>query len=285
MYGRHKTFILGFVMTMKSIILIAKELPVATERPLNQILTCKFLQDHIELLFACIIGRGGSNNNPNTLQFKYAMQNRLLKNSIVTSSKANVMSFNEYCTGSLFSLKLTKHRSPIQDHPQDNEIGDEEAKALPENLDQIPLSDFTENILYYIAGFLVHNVMKTLDCCQCSEALALDCTADEHDYVPAPFSLFLIRKNNGGLVEASHGVQKIITLCEKIFREKVKGTRKDEMRINSKDLLIRQMTNDILRADGESLRTYFPSFAEHAHENDPVFEDYHLTQIGKMLIA
>ena len=67
------------------------------------------------------------------------------------------------------------------------------------------------------------------------EALTLDCTADEHDYVPAPFSLFLIRKNNGGLVEASYGVQKIITLCEKIFREKVKGTRKDDMRINSKE--------------------------------------------------
>ena len=84
--------------------------------------------------------------------------------------------------------------------------------------------------------------MKNLDCCQCSEALALDCTADEHDYVPAPFSLFLSRKNNGWLVEASYGVQKIITLCEKIFREKVKGTRKDDMRINSKEFLIRKMT-------------------------------------------
>ena len=82
-------------------------------------------------------------------------------------------------------------------------------------------------------------------------------------------------------MEASYGVQKIITLCEKIFREKVKGTRKDDMRINSKEFLIRKMTNDILKARGESVRTYFPSFAEHAHENDPVFEDDHLTQIVK----
>ena len=121
------------------------------------------------------------------------------------------MSFNEYCTGSLFSLKWTKHRSPIQEDPQDDEVSDEEAKALSENLDKIALSDFTENIIYYIAGFIVRNVMKNLDCSQCSEALTLDCTADEHDYVPAPFSCFLIRKNNGGLVEASYGVQKIIT--------------------------------------------------------------------------
>ena len=282
-YGRRKTFILGFVMTMKSIIVIAKELLVATEIPFNYILTYKFSQDHIELLFACIRGRGGSNNNPNTLQFKYAMRNLLLKNSIVASSKANVMSFNEYCTGSLFSLKWTKHRSPIQEDPQDDEVSDEEAKALSENLDKIALSDFTENIIYYIAGFIVRNVMKNLDCPQCSEALTLDCTADEHDYVPAPFSLFLIRKNNGGLVKASYGVQKIITLCEKIYREKVKETRKDDMKINSKEFLIRKMTNDILRARGESLRTYFPSFAEHAHENDPAFEDDHLTQIVKKI--
>ena len=65
---------------------------------------------------------------------------------------------------------------------------------------------------------------------------------------------------------------------------KVKGTRKDDVRINSKDFLIRKMTHDIPRAHGESLRTCFQSFAEHAHENDPVFEDDHLTQIVKKIV-
>ena len=178
---------------------------------------------------------------------------------------------------------MEKHRSPIQEYPQNDEVSDEEAKALSESLDKIALSDFTENIIYYIAGFIVRNVMKNIDFSPCSEALILDCTVDEHDYEPGPFSLFLTRKNNGGLVEASHGVQKIITLCEKIFWERVKGTRKEEMKISSKDFLIRKMTNDMLRARGESLRTYFPSFADHAHENEPVFEDDHLTQIVKKL--
>ena len=44
------------------------------------------------------------------------------------------------------------------------------------------------------------------------------------------------------------------------------------------------MTNDIPRARGESLRTYFPSFAEHAHENDPLFQDDYLTQIAKKFV-
>ena len=69
-FSRRKTFILGFLMTMKSIMSIAKELLTAPERPFNYVLTYKFFQDHIELLFACIRGRGGNKNNPNTLQFK-----------------------------------------------------------------------------------------------------------------------------------------------------------------------------------------------------------------------
>ena len=203
-YSRRKTFILGFEMTMKSVLLIAKELLVTTDRPFNYILRYKFSQDHIDLLFACIRGRGGSNNNPNTLQFKYAMRNLLLKNSIIASSKANVMAFNEHCTSSLFSLKWTKHRSPTNEHPQSDEMSAEEAKALPESLDKIALSEFCENIIYYIAGFIVRKVIKNIDCSQCSEALILHCTADEHDYTPPHFSLFLIRKNNGGLVQASY---------------------------------------------------------------------------------
>eukprot|EP00795_Rhopilema_esculentum_P011471 gene11471-21685_t len=259
-FSRRKTFILGFLMTMKSIMSIAKELLTAPERPFNYVLTYKFSQDHIELLFACIRGRGGNNNNPNTLQFKYAIRNLLLKNSIVASSQANVMSFDENCTGSLFSLKWTKHRSPICEYPSnDDEMTDEDANALSESLDRISLSNFSENIIYYIAGFIVRRIIKKLDCSQCSEALILNCMSEEHDYVTAPFSLFLDRKNNGGLIKVSFGVHKLITLCEKSFRERVKGTRKGDMKINSQVGLIRRMTNGVLRSQGENLSKLFPS--------------------------
>eukprot|EP00795_Rhopilema_esculentum_P001042 gene1042-15371_t len=273
-FSRRKTFILGFLMTMKSIMSIAKELLTAPERPFNYVLTYKFSQDHIELLFACIRGRGGNNNNPNTLQFKYAIRNLLLKNSIVASSQANVMSFDENCTGSLFSLKWTKHRSPICEYPSnDDEMTDEDANALSESLDRISLSNFSENIIYYIAGFIVRRIIKKLDCSQCSEALILNCMSEEHDYVTAPFSLFLDRKNNGGLIKVSFGVHKLITLCEKSFRERVKGTRKGDMKINSQVGLIRRMTNGVLRSQGENLSKLFPSFSKHAHEIDPTKQD------------
>ena len=41
-FSRRKTFILGFLMTMKSIMSIAKELLTASERPFNYVLTYKF---------------------------------------------------------------------------------------------------------------------------------------------------------------------------------------------------------------------------------------------------
>ena len=144
------------------------------------------------------------------------------------------------------------------------------------------MPDISENIIYYIAGLTVRNVIQNIDCAQRSEAPTLDRTADDYDYVPPPFSLFLIRKNNGVLVEASCGVQKIIC-CKELCRERVKGAGKRGMKITSKDFLIWKMTNEVLRTRGESLRTYFPSFAEHAHENDPLFWDDCLTQIIKKI--
>ena len=106
------------------------------------------------------------------------MRKILIKNSIVASSKASIMSFNEYCTGSLFSLKLTKHRFPTQEHPKDDEVT---KRSRPSLKILIKLPCQTENIIYYIAGFIVRNVMKNFDFSQCSEALTLDCTTDEHD--------------------------------------------------------------------------------------------------------
>ena len=48
---RHKTVIWGFVFSMKSIVAISQELLLRHYNPFKYILTYKFSQDHIELLF------------------------------------------------------------------------------------------------------------------------------------------------------------------------------------------------------------------------------------------
>ena len=65
---RRKTFIIGFVATIKSTIEMADQMFSKPGDPFKYLLTYKFSQDHIELLFSCIRSKGGWNNNPNCLQ-------------------------------------------------------------------------------------------------------------------------------------------------------------------------------------------------------------------------
>ena len=75
---RRKTFILCFVITLKSTVEMAKKMLTMDEVPFKYVLTYKYAQDHIELLFSCIRAKGGWNNNRNSLQLKYGLRRMLL---------------------------------------------------------------------------------------------------------------------------------------------------------------------------------------------------------------
>ena len=53
-----------------------------------------------------------------------------MKNSITASKQANVMSFENESTGSLFSLKWSKHRSPIVEVAGDSDNDDAHLQEL-----------------------------------------------------------------------------------------------------------------------------------------------------------
>jgi len=63
-------FAIGFIITMKSTLCVSYQLLNKSQSPLKFILTYKMSQDHLELFFGCLRARGGSNNNPNSVQFK-----------------------------------------------------------------------------------------------------------------------------------------------------------------------------------------------------------------------
>lgn len=98
-----KTFIIGFSIAVKSMFSIAKELFIVS--PFTYILTYKFSQDHIELLFGRVRQRFGANNNPNVTQFKTAIKQILLKNAIKCKSNGNCNTFDDDPAGSLFEFK------------------------------------------------------------------------------------------------------------------------------------------------------------------------------------
>jgi len=76
-----------------------------TERmSFKYILTYKFSQDYLEILFSKIISRHGYNNNPNVLQFKYAMRQILLRNEIRGSANSNCLHLDSVPIGTVFQF-------------------------------------------------------------------------------------------------------------------------------------------------------------------------------------
>ena len=71
--GHRKTAIWCFTFSIRSIQSIVTELLKRSCRPYKHALTYKLSQDNIELLFNKIRRHSGWNNNPNVLQFKYAL--------------------------------------------------------------------------------------------------------------------------------------------------------------------------------------------------------------------
>ena len=65
---RRKKFVLGFIIASKSIAELSFLLLTRPENPYRYVLTYKLSQDHLELLFACIRGKNGYNNNPDVVQ-------------------------------------------------------------------------------------------------------------------------------------------------------------------------------------------------------------------------
>nr|CAI5835659.1 unnamed protein product [Callosobruchus analis] len=79
------------------------------EQTLKYVLTNKLSQDHLELFFGAIRGKGGSNNNPTARQFEAAYKHLLIHTEVKGPITGNV-SINEHltilCCGSGQSINL-----------------------------------------------------------------------------------------------------------------------------------------------------------------------------------
>ena len=153
-----KTFVLGFVITIKSTLEMAKQMLTLPEKPFKYVLTYKFSQDHIELLFSCIRAKGGWNNNPNTLQIKYALRRMLLGNAVKASVNGNCQAFDDNQIIPIFRTR--KHQAPPLPDQADPKVELHHINRIHEMAANLDLtksshSEFVENILEYISGFLI----------------------------------------------------------------------------------------------------------------------------------
>lgn len=212
-----KTFALGLIITMQSTLNLAKNLFSLQNEPLKYFLTYKTSQDHLELFFSCIRSRGGWNNNPNSEQLKWALRQLLLRNTIQPSLNANCKDLGNYCTPA-FDFQLDKRNQKLQT----KEIDDtENIEKMMEHLGKRTLTDFQENILYYIAGYVVRSLISQSLCDYCVDILIhREGNINDHEYSSPKedFKKFTTSVTRGSLLYASQIVYDIIIFTEKQFQ-------------------------------------------------------------------
>lgn len=212
-----------WMVTAKSILDLAKNL-FAENCMYKYLLTYKFSQDHLELLFARIRSRHGWNNNPNVMQFKYAMKQILMRNCLAASKSENCIALDSDPIGSVFSFKWHKKENDndLYNNFDDNELVENnitiaEVEKLNIN-SKMPLNnELRDNILYYIGGYVLKRFLPYIHCDSCVNSLIL--TQSEHNYSHYyKFSKFLELSQKGGLIVPSLSTHKIIVEAEKLLQ-------------------------------------------------------------------
>lgn len=207
-----KTFALGFLVNISSYQQLANDLLKMEGKCLKYFLAYKTSQDHLELQFCCIRSRTGWNNNPNSLQFKWALRKLLFSNNVTPSINANCVDFEEGVT-TIFDFRSTNNLQI-----EENKYEDDELTEMILNIDRVSLSSIQKNILYYISGFIVRRFLSKSHCKYCHN-IVLDKQSD-HNYtidinVISSFTTFV---SEGKLCIPSTGVFKVIEFSEKIYK-------------------------------------------------------------------
>lgn len=191
------------------------------------ILTYKFSQDHLELFFSAVrragkfgsltplhhlykfIFQGGFNNNPTCRQFSAIFRKLIAHSGVSPSQCANVNSIDTTQT-----LRVSE---PLDSSPSPFEAS-QHGDFEPASVDVVvgDLSLFLQNIVAYIAGFVVRKVMERVSCETCRTALIRSAEEDPHQ--PDELYQLIKLKNEGGLVTPSRGVVSILTTTEKGMR-------------------------------------------------------------------
>jgi len=209
--GQRKRAVVGLVTSIKSITSISIQLLNRPISPFSYVLTYRFSQDLLELLFNKIRGKLGRNNNPNVIEFKNIMKQIWHQNLLKSNSTGNAIVRVKECEvpGGLLPLeRKKKSRVPVINFD------------ITTHIDTIIYSTFHMNCLSYIAGNIVRDIRCKLDCSICFDSL--------HESSSDPLSsenrALIIRKDNGGLVYPSGSVLKVVELTDNVMKSVFKQT-------------------------------------------------------------
>jgi hypothetical protein len=216
---RCKAFVVGFICTFKAILELADDL--FKGNVVSYLPTFRISQDFIETLFSKIRRMGGHNTNPTAVLFKSALRSLLTKQAINSSEAANCLDVQS--SSGVFSLEWSKRRAPVPN--ADAELSDElinKLKILSSANTGSATNIYHENILRYVAGYIVRSTQGKVNCTTCADVLVDSCSTvglKDHTYnrLTGSWHLFNV-KQLGGLVAASEPVYQILVRCERLIR-------------------------------------------------------------------
>lgn len=240
--SKNKTAILGFSITIKSIIGMYEDY-IEKQNMLKYMLTYKFSQDHLELFFCCIRfvnstyqciltiliiqffrGRNGWNNNPTAFQFYYTFKRLMMQHDIkrvngncFTLDNTTILGTSQTQIQPDITLDemslIKKYNIDINDMVIDTEEFQGILKFLP------TLTSLTENVVGYIAGFVVKSIKKVIKCKVCISILEEERKAS----VDLDYFKLLNRKNRAdsysGLTKPSADVVKCCMFTERKVKQ------------------------------------------------------------------
>jgi len=176
----------------------------------------KISQDHLELIFGNIRSCGGYNNNPTVQQFKSVFKKLIIHTEIKEGNTGNCIPLEEISILNI-SSNLKQSKNPVNII---NETANENSQKWFSDLDdtayidhdyclEIPLSftEYKNEVITYLAGYIARKLMKTLHCVKCVGALIEQNADTKNNY-----NLINI-KNRGSLIYPS---KDLVYICKKI---------------------------------------------------------------------
>lgn len=262
--SNRKTGFVGFLLCIDSLTALYSTL--TTKFHMTFLLTYKFSQDHIELFFGKIRGMFGCNNNPSCKQFSDAYKKLLMHNEIQEVTRGNCLPLECVPVLHVSSGYMNNEKENIPSVSAINESG---PKAML--VDDIctdhcyvspspsQLSDCSEKIVAYIAGFVVHKLRQSIHCEMCVGALS-----DVNSLKNRSICSLIDVKNRGALITPSSDVITICLVAEKNFRRTILPSQAQNMISNVQCHRLVQTTLEHLV--GKDL---FTSLLSHMFDQDP----------------
>lgn len=272
-----KTGFLGLLVCIKSTKALFQHL--IEEDRIKFMSMYRFSQDHLELFFCNVRAHGGCNNNPTSRQFQSFYKKLLTHVEIKNCNTGNCVELEQIsilnCSSAIQTINVTTQGFLPYDDDDANcrELNissvryfDDFCKTLPQ------MTEFCDQIITYIGGYVVTAIQKKIKCDECNSALVLLKPDIDRTYELAIF------KDEGSLVYPTKDVIQICKVAELEIRDII--NKSQTFNINPsirKPLLITKILRYFVNSN------IFSSIAVHQFDQSPT--ENHLVNLIKVVAS